>query len=341
MSFKINNRRYTGSKFKLSKWIKKIIETECVECNSFCDIFAGTGVVSNELINNFNKFLINDFLFSNMIIYEAFFSKEKYDNKKLYSYYRKYQDLESDILENNYVSDNFGNKYFSMLDARKIGYIREDIEKNKNNLNRKEYCMLIASLIYSFDRCANTVGHYEAFLKNKPLKDQFNFELIEHLSINENTDILITKEDANKLAYKISYDIIYIDPPYSSRQYSRFYHVIETIAKWDKPSLYGVAMKPKPENMSKYCTTKAIDSFKELIATLQCKYIIISYNNTYTSKSRSSENKMTLDDMLSVLNKKGETKVFETTHPAFNAGKTDFNSHKEFLFLTKVGNNND
>ena len=93
--------------------------------------------------------------------------------------------------------------------------------------------------------------------------------------------------------------------------------------------------------MSSYCSSKAIDSFTDLIASLKCKYILVSYNNTYKSKSKSSENKMQLEDIMKVLELKGKTIVFEIVHQAFNAGKTDFDDHKELIFLTKVGVYND
>ena len=70
--FKINNRRYTGSKFKLLDWIKNTIEDETQKNDTFCDLFAGTGCVAEKFRNNKNL-IINDFLFSNNIIYKAFF----------------------------------------------------------------------------------------------------------------------------------------------------------------------------------------------------------------------------------------------------------------------------
>lgn len=130
-------------------------------------------------------------------------------------------------------------------------------------------------------------------------------------------------------------DIAYIDPPYNSRQYSRFYHIYENLVKWEKPKLYGVALKPEPENMSKYCTVKAKDAFKDLVENLNVKYLAVSYNNTYKSKSKSSKNKIEYEEIVEILNGVGETKIFEQSHQYFNAGKTDFNDHKEFLFLTK------
>jgi tRNA pseudouridine32 synthase/23S rRNA pseudouridine746 synthase len=104
------------------------------------------------------------------------------------------------------------------------------------------------------------------------------------------------------------YNFVYIDPPYNSRQYSRFYHVYETLVKWDMPELYGTAMKPAEENMSAYCSSKAPIAFADLIQSLDTKYIVVSYNNTYNSKSKSSQNKISLEQILEVLNAKGEKK---------------------------------
>ena len=134
----------------------------------------------------------------------------------------------------------------------------------------------------------------------------------------------------------MSVDIVYIDPPYNSRQYSRFYHVLENLTTWKKPKLYGEALKPEPENMSEYCRSGALQAFADLIRDLQCKYIVVSYNNTYASKSTSSRNKMTLENIKDVLKTKGELTCFEKEHSFFNAGKTDFTEHKEFIFLVKV-----
>lgn len=69
--FDIWNRRYTGSKYKLSKWIHDLIIENC-HGDSFCDIFAGTGVISYTMINDMKNIAINDFLYSNEIIYRAF-----------------------------------------------------------------------------------------------------------------------------------------------------------------------------------------------------------------------------------------------------------------------------
>lgn len=334
---KIQNRRYTGSKYKLMPWIKKLILKHCPEHDSLFDVFGGTGVVTASLLDITKKSIINDFLFSNEVIYEAFFNQEEYDESKLHSFVDKYLSIRASEISENYVSLNYGDKYFKYDDAKIIGFIREDIEceYKSHNINRHEYCILLASLLYSFDRCANTVGHYEAYIKGKEIRANFVFGLIE--PIKTNNEIQIFRKDSNELAESISADVAFIDPPYNSRQYSRFYHVMETIVKWDKPVLSGTAMKPPEENMSGYCRNTAPELFEDLISKLKVKYIVVTYNNTYDSKSSSSKNKITLEQIKSILEKRGKTLIFDMDYRRFNAGKTDASNHKEFVFITQVG----
>ena len=333
MSYQIWNRRYTGSKYKLSNWISDIINNNCVG-DSFCDIFAGTGVISKQMAECFNKIYINDFLYSNEIIYKAFFEQNDYDAKKITEIASAFKQLNASDLNENYISESYGGKFFSKNDALIIGYIREYLYHDKS-LSEKESAILLASLLFSADKAANTVGHYEAYIKGKNISDKFTFGLIEPYTY-PNKKIYISRKDANQLAKEISCDIVYIDPPYNSRQYSRFYHVLENITTWKKPELFGVARKPAEENMSEYCRSTAAKAFDDLINSLRCKYIIVSYNNTYNSKSSSSKNKITLSEIKNILSKRGTVQQYEKSYHAFNAGKTDINNHKELLFLTKV-----
>lgn len=335
MSYNIWNRRYTGSKYKLSEWIRDLINENCIG-NSFCDIFAGTGILSYSMLEIMNDIYMNDFLFSNEIIYRGFFEDVYYDMEKLEDIKKICNQLNIEDLPDNYCSQWYGDKFFSYNDAKRIGHIRGYIKKIESELNNKERNILIASLLYSVDKAANTVGHYDAYIKGKKIDDKFSFELITPYD-TKGKNIIITRSDANEYAKKLECDIVYIDPPYNSRQYSRFYHVLENIACWEKPILYGEALKPEPQNMSEYCRSNAPATFKDLIDALKCKYIVVSYNNTYNSKSSSSKNKITLEEIRNILESKGTIKVFDKSHQYFNAGKTDFADHKEYIFIVKVG----
>ncbi len=329
----LESRRYIGSKAKLTDWIMQTIKNETKDIHTFCDIFAGTAAVSNQAVKLYDKVIINDFLFSNNIIYKGFFAAGEWDREKLCDIITAYNALVPEELPENYFSENFGGKFYEHNVAKQIGHIRQDIEDLRPELTEKEYNILLATLIYNIDRLANTVGHFDAYIK-KPIKPQsLRLRLIDAQTFD---NVEIHREDSNLLAHKISADIVYVDPPYNSRQYCRFYHLYETLVKWDKPKLYGVALKPTPENMSSYCTCRAVTAFEDLVSNIHAKYIVVSYNNTYNSKSNSSENKIRLEDIERILNMCGETKVFEHAHQFFNTGKTEFDDHKELLFVTKV-----
>lgn len=330
MGFSISNRRYLGNKRKLLSAIDTVIESKC-EGNVFVDLFGGTGTVTGHYCEKFEKCIINDLLFSNEIIYKGFFSKGNYDYAKLDAFAMTLNTINVEEIEDNYFNQSYGGKYFTTEDALKIGYIRDYIEKERENFTEKELNILLASLMYSADRCANTAGHYEAFLKNKTGRD-FYFELIEPI---DNVNVEIHREDANVLASDISADIVFLDPPYNSRDYGQYYHVLEQIAVWDKKELKGKTAKPKEIVKSEYCKNTAADIFRDLIEKLNCKYILVTYNNSFTT-SQSSRNKISYEQMIDILSAKGKLEVFENDYKAFNAGKTNIEGHKELIFFVTV-----
>lgn len=335
--YNISNRRYTGSKYKLLDWIEKLVLENC-EGETFFDVFAGTGVVSAHMSKHYKRIIMNDFLYSNEIIYKAFFGSGEYDEAVIKKYREQFQKINPNRLKDNYFSKNFGGKYFSDNDAKLIGKIREELKVLKRGLSDREYCILLASLVYSMDKVANTVGHYDAYRKINNIEDRFVYELIRPEKPSEK--FTIYRKDANKLVRKVKADIAFIDPPYNSRQYSRFYHVLENVVQWKKPKLEGTALKPQAENMSEYCRSSAPEVFADLIKHIDVKYIVVTYNNTYNSKSSSSKNKITLEEIKDILSSRGKTTIYKKKHQCFNAGKTEFDDHKEFVFITKVGANN-
>ena len=329
----LESRRYIGCKQKLIAWIFNLIRENTNGIRTAADIFAGTGVVTKKMLQLYPHVIINDTLYSNNIIYKAFFADSAWNKNKIIKKISEYNKLNPTEISDNYFSTNFGGKYFDYNKAKLIGFIREDIENIKSKLTEKEYAILLTTLIYNIDKTANTLGHFEAYIK-KPIKPTIlKLKLID---VQCYPNLLIFKEDSNELVRKIAPDLVYIDPPYNSRQYCRFYHVYETLVKWDKPILSGIAMKPPAENMSKYCTSQAQKTFADLIENLNAKYLAVSYNNTYNSKSGSSKNKIGLEEIEEILNKKGETKKFTQKYRFFNAGKSNLYDHQELLYITKV-----
>ena len=140
----INNRRYLGNKFKLIPFIKKVVEEECVGVETVADIFAGTGSVASAFTDK--KLITNDNMYSSYICHEAWFSPQQYSFEKLAGFIDRYNVVV--IEDDNYMSENFADTYFSAADCRKIGFIREDIELKyeENIINERERALLITSL---------------------------------------------------------------------------------------------------------------------------------------------------------------------------------------------------
>ena len=120
----IENRRYIGSKAKLTNWIFENINKEC-SGNSFADIFAGTGVVAARAAQNFNRVILNDILYSNVAIYQGFFAQEIYSKEKVFNLVASYNSLTVDDLEETFFSRSFGGKFFSKETAKIIGHISQ------------------------------------------------------------------------------------------------------------------------------------------------------------------------------------------------------------------------
>src|SRR3989344_2726896 len=332
----ITQRRYLGSKTKLLPFIDKILKTEKIEFDSFADIFAGTGTVANHFHNR-SKIILNDILDSNSHIYTAFFGKDAIREEKLKEYLKHYNDIEVKKYSENYFSKNFSNTYFNAENTKKIGLIRDDIEKlfEEKIITPREKSYLLTSLIYALDKIANTVGHYDAYRK-VDIPDKKLFLLPLDIA-NSQYPAEIYKDDANELVKKIKADVVYIDPPYNSRQYSDAYHLLENITTWKKEEVFGVAKKFNRSHIkSKYNMKSAGVAFCDLIDNINAKYILVSYNDMGSSGNARSQSRISDHEILSALKRRGEVRVFETDFKQLTTGKSSKDDLKERIFLCKV-----
>ena len=332
----INNRRYLGNKYKLLPFITGVVNDECPDITSIADIFAGTGAVSSAFTDK--VIITNDLMYSNYICNYAWFGAEEYDPQIIIDCVVRYNALTD--LEDNYMTDNFADTYFSRDDCAKIGYIREDIEVlyKKGDINTRERAILITSLLYAMDKIANTCGHYDAYRKG--VEFDKSLELYVPMANRQNNpNNQCFNMDSNELVKNIEADLVYIDPPYNSRQYCDAYHLLENVARWEKPEVFGVARKMDRSTMkSKYCTQSATEAFEQLIGDIKAKYILLSYNNMAEKGNDRSNAKISDQDIMRILEKKGEVKVFSESYKAFTTGKSDIDDNQERLFLCRCFN---
>ena len=330
--FQLQNRRYLGNKYKLIGFIEDIIAEKCGDIESLCDIFSGTGVVGDRFNNGNIKIISNDLLNSNYVCLKAFLGTKNNVKKDIIQRINHLNSLE--VKDENYFSKNFGGTFFTIENAKKIGAIREEIEKIAKNEEEKN--ILICSLIYAVDKVANTVGHYDAFRKKldsvNPLK-----LLVPDIDYSNNSQNEVYNEDANLLIRKISCDVLYIDPPYNSRQYSDAYHLLENLSEWKQPKVEGIGRKMDRSHIkSAYCLKNATQVFEDLIKNANCNHILLSYNNTANSKDDRSNARIKDEDIVRILKQKGDIEIFEKDYKAFTTGKSDVDGNAERIFYCRV-----
>ena len=329
-TFSIGSRRYLGNKTKLLPFILEVVKAECQGIKSVADIFSGTGSVASAFIEK--TLYTNDILQSNYISNIAWFSPQSFERKKLEKILKDFNAY--DRLEANYMSENFSNTYFGDKVCSKIGFVRESIESL--DINERERAILITSLLYAMDKIATTCGHYDAFRKGAKLANNLTLAMPQ-LSNKLNASNRCFNKDANELVKEIYADLIYIDPPYNSRQYCDAYHLLENVATWQKPQVFGIARKMNRLHIkSKYCNSNASEAFVDLISNINAKYILFSYNNMASKGNDRSNARISDEIIMDTLNKKGRVLVFSQDYKAFSTGKSNIKDNSERLFLCKV-----
>ena len=291
--------RYIGSKVALLKNIETCIsENIHVKQNSFCDIFSGTGVVARYFKPQY-EIVSNDTLFFSYIIQKSFiennsspaFLRLKSEIKNPFAYLENTElpNVNKFVEENYSPSGKAGRMYFTSENARRIDFIRNTIEqwKNEKKLTEAEYYYLLASLIEAVPSVSNITGTYGAYLKNWDKRAFKKLEMPQFTVENNFRKNKAYNEDVFDLEKHISGDILYIDPPYNSRQYAPNYHVLETIARYDNPVLTGVTgMRPYADQKSVFCSKNEVnDAFLQLIKNADFTHIVMSYSSAGLMKA--------------------------------------------------------
>lgn len=324
---------YIGSKFSILDFIDNTIEDFVKPTNddiTLCDIFSGTGTVGKYFKRKGYNIISNDIEAYSYITAKHFiennkeieFVELKKDGINPFEYLNNIEGIHG-FIYNNYSQGGTKDKeyerlYFTDDNAMKIDAIRTQIETWKNNgkITDNEYCYLIASLVESADKVANTASVYEAFLKKFKASALKPLELspIDTLVSDSNKKYKVYNEDCNELITKIKGDILYMDPPYNTRKYDTNYHMLETIALYDNPEIKGkTGVRTETKKKSKYCIKKeAATAFEELIKNANFKYILLSYND---------EGIIPIDEIKRIMSKYGKYKCYGQKHKRFKADK--------------------
>lgn len=318
----MNTLNYIGSKQTLCPILTDIITKEISDLKSlsFLDMFAGTGSVGFRFQEITSTCSANDLEYYSFIINSALL-KCPYSVKlqEIIDNCNQLQGINGLIYTNYSPNDNCERMFFTAENAQKCDSIRVFIEelKNSNQISLNEYYFLLASLIVSMDKVANTSCVYGAYLKEykkTALKQMTVIPIHTKIDINfENNQVFnMTAEQLSQ--NNIYYDVVYMDPPYNQRQYSANYCPLNYIAYYDKNIvLNGKTGTIDGYNKSSFCSKpKVYNSFKAILDHMKCKYIFISYNN---------EGLLGYDELIELLSSYGELKLYKIPYKKFKAQK--------------------
>ena len=312
---------YIGSKYSLLDFIRRTISDVTGYTSGdkyiFADLFAGTGVVGASYRKEGCRVISNDIQYYSYVINKDIIEGSEKTDESLINYLNLLEGVDGFIFKNYCAGSGSGRNYFTDVNGQKCDAIRIEIENlfRRKLISEEIYFAILAGLLNSIDKYANTASVYGAFLKHikKSAQKQFKLELLPRI---EGPKGKVYNEDINELITKIQGDVLYLDPPYNERQYCSNYHVLETIARYDNPVLKGkTGLRDSNLQKSKYCSKKTIESeFENLISNANFRYIFLSYNN---------EGLMNVNTIKNIMSKYGIYRCFTQSYRRFKADRDE------------------
>lgn len=347
---------YIGSKHTLLPFLEECVAEVVGEDKAltFCDLFAGTGIVGRHFKKKGYCVIANDWQYYSFVLNKHYIENGSpllfgglvadipellncSDDEKaglVCRYLDEVPPLKGFIYHNYSIN---GRLYFTEKNAAKCDAVRTQIEQwmSRKKITCGEYYFLLTTLIENIDRVANTASVYGAFLKKIKKTAEQPLQMRPAEVICSPLQHKVTTQDANAIVSQIQTDVLYLDPPYNARQYAANYHLLETIARYDNPAITGkTGMRNYNGQKSLYCSKKnVVHAFEELIAGANAKYILLSYNN---------EGLMSFNEIRQIMSKRGEYGFFEREYSRFKADKASetrnikASSTTEYLHFVKV-----
>ena len=315
--------------------INEVINQFTHGVNIISDVFAGTGVVSRFFKENGYTVFSNDNLYFSYVLNKGILEINRPVTQVMREIINHLNNLsvencswfniESAFIYQNYSPhDQCKRMYFQNDNALKIDLVRQEIERIKEDITESEYYYLLALLLNAVPFVSNITGTYGAYLKYWDKRTYKPLVLEEIEVINNNIQCKCYNLDALNFTRQVSSDLIYLDPPYNGRQYMPNYHILESIAKYDSPEIKGITgVRVDPEKMSDYCKkNKAEAAFRELLGELDCRYILLSYNN---------EGILNTETMSAVLRDSGNPQTFRLFEYEYRRYKNKIPNNTEGL----------
>lgn len=285
--------RYIGSKARVIDAIAPLLGAPGRSRGVFVDAFCGTGVVAETAARLGWPVRLNDHLASAVAMSHARLVDADTARFKVLGGYRAVvEELNSvrpvrGFIWKHYTpaSKRYGpvaRMYFTERNAARIDAMRAQIRRwrDAKQLSVAEERLLIADLLMATNRVANIAGTYGCFLSywTSQAKEDvvlrarklFPTRVSVASSVLDVRDVLVGERD-----------VLYLDPPYTKRQYAAYYHILETICCGDRPEVGGITgLRPWQDKASDFCyRTRALSAIVGLVQRHPARRVLLSYSN--------------------------------------------------------------
>jgi adenine-specific DNA-methyltransferase len=283
--------RYIGSKSRLVDQIMARVGPRTD--GFFVDAFCGTGAVAEAAALAGWPVRVNDNLHSAVIsTVGRLVSRDQAMFKKLGGYATAIEKLNACEASDGFIWRayspasvhfcGFERRYFTEENAARIDAMRWRIREwsEEGSIDATEEQLLIADLFSALNRVANIAGTFGCFLAKwtnqakEPIALRARELKAQSVAVETSVgDVFDVQADRS--------DVVYLDPPYTKRQYASYYHILETVALGDEPEVEGVAgLRPWKDRASDFCyKTRALATLSRLINALQSERILLSYSS--------------------------------------------------------------
>lgn len=272
--------KYIGSKRTLIPVILDVVR-RAGDCRTVIDPFSGTARVGHALKAAGYRVLASDHNAYAATLARCYVQADAED--VLADATKLVQEFNTLPGRAGYVTETFclRSRFFQPKNGERIDAIREAIAAK--GLEPEMESVMLVSLMEAADRVDSTTGLQMAYLKSWAPRACHDLELRVPAVLPRATHgkgQAFCSEAFDAAA--VTADVAYLDPPYNQHSYLGNYHVWESLVRWDKPEVYGVACKRVDvrERKSPFNSRpRFADAMKQLLETVAARLVIVSFSD--------------------------------------------------------------
>ncbi|MCE9632242.1 MAG: DNA adenine methylase [Planctomycetia bacterium] len=273
--------KYLGSKRALLGLITDTI-AQAAPGGSVLDLFSGTSRVGHALKRRGHRVIANDHNAYAHVLARCYVAADLDDLREAAeSLVKEFNRLPG---EPGYFTKTFceQSRFFQPKNGARVDAIREAI--SLKSLPPDLEAVMLVSLMEAADRVDSTTGVQMAYLKQWAPRASNDLELRvpDMLPRPAGGKCAALNLDAAEAARCSPVDLAYIDPPYNQHSYLGNYHIWESLVRWDKPEVYGVACK-RVDCRDRQSVFNSRPRFRaalaEMLAAIRAPVIVVSFSN--------------------------------------------------------------